>query len=161
MATKKRARRNARAGAPATSQMLLNVLHQVWLAGLGAAVRAQRGAPKLFDELVAEGAKLQQDKEEPVEQAIRRLVGDARARVQQTIGEARGQANEALENLEKIFNSRVQRALSQIGIPSPDELAALGKRVDALNSQVSRLVKHRVGVAKARRAESRHAAAAH
>jgi poly(hydroxyalkanoate) granule-associated protein len=171
MARKKQARQQARqqarrqarrrrARAQGTLQTtLLNGLHQVWLAGLGAAVRAQRGAPKLLDELIAEGAAFQEGKQELAEDTFRRIAGDARARLKEGLGQMRGQAGEALENLEKIFQSRVQRALAQLGVPSADELAALSRRVDALNSHIGKLAKRRAPVPRTR-VESKSAVAA-
>ncbi len=142
MATRKAKRGNVRGGTQMTaSRQMLSALHQIWLAGLGAAARTQQGAPKLFDELVAEGARLQTGKQELAEQAVRRIVGDARTRLKDALGEAQGRASEALENLEKIFQSRVQQVLVQLGIPSADELAALNKRVDVLNTHIENLTK--------------------
>jgi poly(hydroxyalkanoate) granule-associated protein len=161
-ASKRSKRRQARRGTEATVQgKLLNALHQVWLAGLGAAARAQRGTPKLFDELVAEGARFQTSKQELAEKAVRRMVGDARARLKGTLGEAQGRASEALENLEKIFQSRVQQALVQLGIPSADALAALSKRVDVLNSNIDKLTKQRITTSRTRAVNLREKAAAH
>ena len=142
MATKRSKRGNARRTTQTTaSRQMLTALHQVWLAGLGAAARTQQGAPKLFDELVAEGARLQAGKQELAEQTVRRIVGDARARLKDVLGEAQGRTSEALENLEKMFQSRVQQALVQLGIPSADQLAALSKRVDVLNTHIEKLTR--------------------
>jgi poly(hydroxyalkanoate) granule-associated protein len=160
MATKRPKRGNARRSTQTTtSRQMLSALHQVWLAGLGAAARTQQGAPKLFDELVAEGARLQAGKQELAEQTVRRLVGDARARLKDALGEAQGRAGEALENLEKIFQSRVQQVLVQLGIPSADELAALSKRVDVLNTHIEKLTRRTGTTSRARALHGHHRAA--
>jgi poly(hydroxyalkanoate) granule-associated protein len=156
MASKRSKRGNARRSTQTTtSRQMLNALHQVWLAGLGAAARTQQGAPKLFDELVAEGARLQAGKQELAEQTVRRIVGDARARLKDALGEAQGRASDALENLEKIFQSRVQQALVQLGIPSAEELAALNKRVDVLNTHIEKLTRRTATTSRARAVHGR------
>lgn len=161
MASKRSKRSQGRRGKDAAVQgKLLNALHQVWLAGLGAAARAERGAPKLFDELVAEGARFQSGKQELAEKTVRRVVGDARARLQDALGEAQGRASEALDNLEKIFQSRVQQALVQLGIPSADALAALSKRVDVLNGNIEKLTRQRLATSRTRAAHLHHKTAA-
>lgn len=141
MASKRQSRRGGRIAKSNAQARMLNALHEVWLAGLGAVVKAQRGAPKLLEDLIAEGARFQEDKQGLAEQTFRRLIGDAQARFQAGVGQVRGQASEAFENLEKIFQSRVQRALSQLGVPSEHALNALGKRVDALSVNVEKLAR--------------------
>lgn len=141
MASKKQSRRNASIAKGDAQARMLSALHEVWLAGLGAVVKAQRGAPKLLEDLIAEGARFQEDKQGLAEETFRRLIGDAQARFKAGVGQVRGQANEAFENLEKIFQTRVQRALSQLGVPSAHSLTALGKRVDALSQSVENLAR--------------------
>ena len=58
MAAKKKGKLGG-GGAPKEEQNLLYSAHQIWLAGLGALSRAQAGAPKIFDDLMREGSKLQ------------------------------------------------------------------------------------------------------
>lgn len=130
--------RSAAAGAPAT---MVNALHQIYLAGLGAAARARSGAPRLFEDLVAEGARVHSDQRGAAEHALQELLGDARAKVSARVGQVRGQAADALEGLEKIFQTRVHRALTQLGVPSAEQLAALSKRVDALNANIEQLAR--------------------
>jgi poly(hydroxyalkanoate) granule-associated protein len=143
MAMKKRARARARGTGTGPSGQMIEALHKVWLAGLGAAYKAQRGAPQLFDELIAEGARVHEQTRGAAEKAIRELVGNVQSTINERIGDARGKAADALENLEKIFQIRVHRALNQLGVPSAEEVAALSKRVDALNSNIGKLGRQR------------------
>jgi len=127
---------------------MTNTLHQIYLAGLGAANRARSGTPELFEELVTEGARVQAEKGAAAGRAMRRIIEDARAKVNAGVGQVRGQAADALEGLEKMFQTRVHRALTQIGVPSSEELAALSKRVDALNANIERLARRRPAAAR-------------
>ena len=153
MATKKRARPLARGAGTGLSGRMVDAVHKVWLAGLGAAVKTQREAPQLFEELIAEGAKVHEQTRGAAEKAIRELVGNVQSTFNERVDDARGKAADALENLEKIFQVRVHRALNQLGVPSAEEVAALSKRVDALNSNIGKLGGRR----KVRRALRAHA----
>jgi len=137
MATKKRSRRTK--STTGAQERLLGVVHQIWLAGLGAASKASRGAPQLLDELVSEGARVQASNRGAAEKALRGLVKTVQSSINERIEQARGQASDTLESLEKIFQTRVHRALTQLGVPSADDIEALGRRVDTLTVSVNRL----------------------
>lgn len=68
---------------------------------------------------------------------------DAFARAQETVqtrvGGAREQAQETLDNLEALFQKRVERAMHQLGVPTAAEIRALSQRVAELNETVQRL----------------------
>jgi len=150
MAKMKGTGKSARGGQGAVQAQMLEGLHQVWLAGMGAVSKAQHDAPKLFDELVAEGAQFQADTRGSAEAALRGVLGSVQERINAGVTGVRGQANEALENLEKIFQTRVHRALAQLGVPSASEVHALGKRIDALNANIDRLARRPAAAAKSR-----------
>jgi len=61
MAAKKKGKLGggASAAAPKGGDDLLYSAQQIWQAGLGALSRAQAGAPKVFEDLMREGSKLQ------------------------------------------------------------------------------------------------------
>jgi poly(hydroxyalkanoate) granule-associated protein len=136
MASKRKSRKTARRAAAATVQQgLLKTVHQIWLAGLGAASKASDGAPRLFEELVAEGARVQAKQRGVAEKTMKALMDAVNARV----GEVRGQAADTLSSLEKIFQTRVNRALTQLGVPSAEEVDGLSKRIDMLNNNIDKL----------------------
>ena len=141
MATKRKLQRKvARVIAPKTAQArLLKAMNEVWLAGLGAAIKAQRGAPQLYEDLIAEGAKVHVATREKAEKALRGILGEVQSTVNARIGEVSGKANEAFEGLEKIFQTRVHRALAQLGVPTAEDVAALSKKVEALTGSIEKL----------------------
>ena len=51
----------------------------------------------------------------------------------------REQAGETLDNLEAIFQKRVQKAMQQMGVPNADEIRLLNRRVAELNESVMAL----------------------
>jgi poly(hydroxyalkanoate) granule-associated protein len=129
--------RTVRAGRP--QARLLEAVHQVWLAGLGAAARG----PKLFRDLVAEGARVHIATRRATVKAVRGAFSDVQEGITSRVEQAREQAGDAFENLEKIFQTRVHRALNQLGVPSAEEIASLSKRVDTLNTNIVKLTHRR------------------
>jgi poly(hydroxyalkanoate) granule-associated protein len=117
---------------PDEDQDLLYSAQQIWQAGLGALARAQAGAPKVFEELMREGAKLQGGALDAAQKAVMQAFRGAQRTVNRRIDNVQAQAGETWDNLEKIFRERVQRALHQLGVPSATEFGELKRRVDAL-----------------------------
>jgi len=122
---------------------MLDAVHQIWLAGLGAASKASRSGPQLFQQLVAEGARVHGQTRGAAEKALRGVIGEVQDRISARVGQVRGQAEDTLAGLEKIFQTRVHRALTQLGVPSAEEVEALSKRVDALNANIDKLARSR------------------
>jgi poly(hydroxyalkanoate) granule-associated protein len=119
-------------------QDLLYSAQQIWQAGLGALAQAQAGAPKVFEDLMREGGKLQGGALDAAQKAVMQAFRGAQKTVNRRIDNVQAQAGETWDNLEKIFQVRVQRALHQLGVPSAAEFAALKRRVDELDAGVSR-----------------------
>ena len=138
MAAKKKGKLGG-ASNPKSGQDLLYSAQQIWQAGLGALARAQAGAPKVFDELMREGGKLQGGAFDAAQKAVMQAFRGAQKTVNQRFENVQAQAGETWDNLEKIFQTRVQRAMQQLGMPSAEELGALQRRVDELAASVGRL----------------------
>jgi len=135
-ASKKKTAGSASAQAQAElSGKLSESAQQIWLAGVGAFGRAQAEGTKLFEALVKEGLSF--------EQTARKFAGgraDAvRDAVETRVGVARERAADTWDKLEKVFEDRVQRALTKLGVPGRDDLNALIDRVDALNAELRKV----------------------
>jgi len=124
--------------AKAPAHLIENV-QQVWLAGMGAIARAQQEGPAAFQDAVAEGFKLLTRSRSTAEQMIRDTFEAAQGTVQTRFGSARDQASETWDNLEALFQSRVHKAMQQLGVPSADEIRLLTKRVADLSEAVKEL----------------------
>jgi poly(hydroxyalkanoate) granule-associated protein len=156
-ARKKQSRaRAARSRASSAPAALIENVQQVWLAGMGAIAKAQKEGPAAFTEAVAEGFKLLERSRSNAEQAIRDVFEAAQESVQTRFGSARDQASETWDNLEALFQSRVQKALNQIGVPSAEEVRVLTRRVAELNESVQALSAQQV---RAKRAAAKRASA--
>jgi poly(hydroxyalkanoate) granule-associated protein len=124
---------------------------EIWLAGLGAFNVAQQESgriieegSKLFDRLVSEGNKVESKTRKEVQGAV----GDIKGEVENRVGNMRKQADvvrkQASDNwdkLEKIFEDRVARSLTRLGIPSNEDVSDLAGKIEKLATQVSELAK--------------------
>jgi poly(hydroxyalkanoate) granule-associated protein len=153
MAAKKKGKLGGAGAAKKDDPNLLYSAHQIWLAGLGALARAQAGAPKVFDELMREGSKLQGGALDAAQKVVMQAFQGAQKTVNERVDTVKTQAGETWDNLEKIFQSRVQRAMHQLGMPTAEEITALTRKVEELSASVERLA--RTGAAPAKRAPRR------
>lgn len=125
---------NAQAQAERLSRTLSESAQQIWLAGVGAFGRAQAEGAKLFEALVKEGLNL--------EKTARGFAGHradvVRDAVESQVGQARERASDTWDKLEKVFEARVQKAMTRLGVPGRDDLADLARRVDGLTAELRR-----------------------
>jgi poly(hydroxyalkanoate) granule-associated protein len=132
--TAKRGAGNAQSQAEQLSRTLSESAQQIWLAGVGAFGRAQAEGAKLFEALVKEGLSL--------EKTARGFAGGradfVRDAVENHVGQARERATDTWDKLEKVFETRVQKALVKLGVPGRDDLADLARRVDGLTTELRR-----------------------
>ena len=114
---------------------IMDSAQQIWLAGMGAFGRAQDEGTKLFESLVKEGSTL--------EQKTRKIatgkVDAVRDAVENRVGAVKERAADTWDRLEKVFEDRVQRALTRLGVPGREDLQALISRVDTLNAELRKI----------------------
>ncbi len=106
----------------------------IWLAGLGAMAKAQSQGTKAFEALIADGLafqrKTQMAAQEKISEATEQLSHLAKDFGQHTTGR--------IDRLEHLFEDRVARALTRLGIPSMADVQALTDRVAQLESQLAK-----------------------
>lgn len=141
MAAKKKGKLGGGGSEPASKggDDLLYSAHQIWQAGLGALSRAQAGAPKVFEDLMREGSKLRGGALDAAQSVVMQAFQGAQKRVNERMDTVKSQAGEHWDNLEKIFQTRVQRALHQLGMPTAEEITGLSRKVAELAAAVERL----------------------
>jgi len=132
MAARKKGKLGGGGSSQGKEKDLLYSAQQIWQAGLGALAQAQAGAPKVFEDLMREGGKLQGGAMDAAQKAVMEAFRGAQKTVNRRIDNVQAQAGETWDNLEKIFQARVQRAIHQLGVPSAEDLDALRRRVDDL-----------------------------
>ena len=114
----------------------MQAVQQVWLAGMGAIARAQKEGPAAFQDAVSEGIKLFSHSGTSAQRRVRDVLGTAQETWQTRVGGEREQAQETWDNLEALFQSRVQRAMHKLGVPTAAEIRELSRRVAELNETV-------------------------
>lgn len=109
---------------------------QIWLAGLGAFSKAQGEGGKVFEALVKEGSSIQRRTRAATEERI----GAVGEKMTRAAGDLSRQATQSWDRLEQVFEDRVSRALTRLGVPSSREIDELVARVDALNDTVQSMM---------------------
>lgn len=110
-------------------------VHEIWQAGLGAFSKAQEEGGKMFSKLVKEGSELQKRTQLNTEEKMYHAT-DTASKVATKVSK---QASDSWDKLEKMFEERVSRALSSLGVPTQKDIAALNARIDVLQHLVANL----------------------
>ncbi len=108
---------------------------QIWLAGLGAFAKAQQEGTRMFEALVREGDELQRRTRAVTEQKMEEVAG----RLNQAADQLTRQAVQSWDKLEQVFEERVARALSRLGVPSARDIRELTELLQALNDRIDTL----------------------
>jgi poly(hydroxyalkanoate) granule-associated protein len=144
-------------------QGVLDSSHQIWLAGLGAFSQAKQEGAKLFETLVKQGEELQDRTKRAATETAAAARGAATAKAK----EMQQMAGGTWDKLEQVFEDRVEKALSKLGVYTQNDVQRLAARVDELAAAVNRLVKGSAGsgaaakpVKRAKRAAKHKVAAA-
>jgi len=103
---------------------------------MGALARAQKEGPRAFESMITEGAGFIDRSRTQAESTLREAITTVQGAVEERMKGTKDQATETWDNLERIFQGRVQKVLQQVGVPTADEIQALMRRVDELNANV-------------------------
>jgi poly(hydroxyalkanoate) granule-associated protein len=120
---------------PTPSPTVKDSAQQIWQAGLGAFTRAQAEGSKAFETLVQEGVNIQRKTQAATEERIAEATQKMASMATQLSSKATGQ----WDKLENIFEERVAKAMTKLGMPSADDVSALLARMDALEQTVKKL----------------------
>jgi poly(hydroxyalkanoate) granule-associated protein len=108
----------------------------IWLAGLGAFSRAQAEGMKMFENLVKQGESLESKTRKAASDTAAAARGAAKAKVR----EVKDGVGGTWDKLEQVFEARVARALTKLGVHSSADVERLSQRVDALSEAVNELI---------------------
>ena len=123
------------------AQGVLDSSHQIWLAGLGAFSQAKQEGAKLFETLVKQGEELQDRTKRVATETATAARGAATAKAK----EMQQMAGGTWDKLEQVFEDRVARALSKLGVYTQNGVQRLAARVDELAAAVNKLLKAPAG----------------
>jgi poly(hydroxyalkanoate) granule-associated protein len=119
--------------------------HQIWQAGLGAFAKAQEEGGRVFQKLVQEGTDLQKRTRSMAEDKVSEVTEN----INKVADGVSKQASGSWDKLEQVFEDRVARALSTIGVPTQKDIETLSKRVEQLSKAVGELTGKKAPAAKA------------
>lgn len=119
------------------SQAVLDSSRHIWLAGLGAFSRAQAEGMKVFETLVKQGEVLETKTRRAAADTAAAAKGAAKAKV----SEVKHGVGGTWDKLEQVFEDRVARALSKLGVHTQTDVERLTERVNALSEAVNELIK--------------------
>jgi len=109
------------------AQAVRDSAQKIWLAGLGAFERAKTEGPRMFETLVEQGRNMGA-----------RAVGMADDALK-NVREA-GYAGNRWDKLEQVFEERVSKSLSRLGVLTTREVEELSRQVRDLNESVQSLM---------------------
>ena len=122
---------------PAATEKVKEQAQQIWLAGLGAFAKAQEDGTKAFEKLVTDGITMQRKVQSTAEEKM----AEASQKVSQAAHQFNERATGQWDKLEHIFEDRVSKALSRLGIPNAQDMAALHERIASLEAQLGKMAK--------------------
>jgi len=117
---------------------------KIWLAGLGAYVKAGQEGAEYVKELIKTGEQTEKKArkviDEKVEAANSEIVSATRE-VKGEIAKAEGRVEGKLDKIESAFDRRVASALNRIGIPSKHDVETLSAKLDELTALLERVAR--------------------
>lgn len=144
-ARSKTAKKSPASRAVAAKHNLIDTAQQIWSAGVGALARAQGEGTDMFEALVKKGMNL----EAQTRKLANGKVDVVRGAVEDRVENVREKATDTWDRMEKVFEDRVQRALTRLGVPTREDLGSLIKRVESLTAELKKQNKAPVVKAKA------------
>jgi poly(hydroxyalkanoate) granule-associated protein len=117
-----------------SAKQVMESAQQIWLAGLGAFSKAQAEGKKAFEALVSQGETLEKHTRHVAEATIE----TAKEQATKTFGLATGK----FDKLEQVFEDRVHKSLSRLGVLTSKDVEALSGQVAELSDAVRALLSH-------------------
>ena len=113
---------------------------KIWLAGLGAYVKAGQEGGEYVKELIRTGEQT----EKKAKKVIDEKVEAANTEIDEVTGEVikvKGRVEAQLDKIESAFDRRVASALNRIGIPSKHDVETLSAKLDELTASLERVAR--------------------
>lgn len=109
----------------------------IWLAGLGAYVKAGQQGLGYFKSLVKSGEGIEKQGKKLLDKqldAANEQLDSVKVSLVSNVDSVKNQVENKLEKLEKAFDNRVASALNRIGIPSKQDVETLSAKLDVLSA---------------------------
>lgn len=128
--------KTAPSGASQAADKVKESAQQIWLAGLGAFAKAQAEGGKVFEALVRDGLNLQRQTQATAEEKLAEASKQLSSLTSGLTGGLPAQPSQPWDRLETIFEDRVAKALTRLGLPSHTDWEQLMARLDALEARL-------------------------
>jgi poly(hydroxyalkanoate) granule-associated protein len=123
---KKAAKGQTAESKPVESNPLVDAVHKVLLAGIGAVALAKEDMEDLVGKLVERGEIAE---------------ADGRKMMKDVMDRRKKQASEQTKKAEDVLDQRVEDVMTRMNIPTKDEIEALSAKITALTKKVDELKK--------------------
>ncbi|MFJ5298081.1 phasin family protein [Pseudomonas sp. NPDC088368] len=117
---------------------------KIWLAGLGAYVKAGQEGAEYVKELIKTGEQTEKKAKKVIDEKIEAAnseIDSAKDDVTGEITKAKGRVEVQLDKIESAFDRRVAGALNRIGIPSKHDVETLSAKLDELTALLERVAR--------------------
>jgi poly(hydroxyalkanoate) granule-associated protein len=117
---------------------------KIWLAGLGAYVKAGQEGAEYVKELIKTGEQTEKKAKKVIDEKIEAAnseIDSAKDEVSGEITKAKGRVEVQLDKIESAFDRRVASALNRIGIPSKHDVETLSAKLDELTALLERVAR--------------------
>jgi len=130
-------------GSKALPNVVKGGAQQILNAGLGAITKAQEEGTRVIENLVKESQDIQ---ERSVKFADQKMV-EVTDKVSKLAGSVSTKATQHWDKLEQVFEERVARSLSRLGVPTNRDIQMLTERIEALQNAVQQLTGQKTAAA--------------
>jgi poly(hydroxyalkanoate) granule-associated protein len=106
---------------------------KIWLAGLGAFSKAQAEGSRVFDQLIKEGAALEQKTRKYTKDSF----DEVRGRIEAVTDRLRKSGEASMERMQSLIDERIAKAVQRMSVPTREDLDRLVEQITALNRNVA------------------------
>ncbi|WP_285422701.1 phasin family protein [Pseudomonas sp. efr-133-TYG-103a] len=113
---------------------------KIWLAGLGAYVKAGQEGADYVKELIKTGEQTEKKAKKVIDESVDAANSEIES-VKDDVTKAKGRVEVQLDKIESAFDRRVASALNRIGIPSKHDVETLSAKLDELTALLERVAR--------------------
>ncbi len=117
---------------------------KIWLAGLGAYVKAGQEGAEYVKDLIKTGEQTENKARKAIDEKVEAAnseIDSVRAEVESDVTRAKGRVEVNIDKIESAFDRRVASALNRIGIPSKHDVETLSAKLDELTALLERVAR--------------------
>jgi len=113
---------------------------KIWLAGLGAYVKAGQEGADYVKELIKTGEQTEKKARKVIDEKVEAANSEIES-AKGEVSEVKGRLEVQLDKIESAFDRRVASALNRIGIPSKHDVETLSAKLDGLTALLERVAR--------------------